>query len=45
MYLGRIVELSTIGRFSSPPLQKVAPGHVVARHLRTRETLAQGLPS
>ncbi|MEO8142759.1 MAG: dipeptide ABC transporter ATP-binding protein [Betaproteobacteria bacterium] len=28
-----------------PPLQEVAPGHVVACHLRTRETLTQGLPS
>ena len=28
-----------------PPLQEVATGHVVACHLRTRESLAQGLPS
>jgi oligopeptide transport system ATP-binding protein len=28
-----------------PPLQEVAPGHVVACHLRTRETIAQGLTS
>ena len=28
-----------------PPLQEVAPGHVVACHLRTRESLAEGLPS
>jgi oligopeptide/dipeptide ABC transporter ATP-binding protein len=32
-------------RTEDPPLQEVAPGHVVACHLRTRETLAQGLPS
>ena len=32
-------------RSEDPPLQEVAPGHVVACHLRTRETLAQGLPS
>ena len=28
-----------------PPLQEVAPGHVVACHLRTRETITQGQPS
>ena len=32
-------------RSEDPPLQEVAPGHVVACHLRTRETLALGLPS
>jgi oligopeptide/dipeptide ABC transporter ATP-binding protein len=32
-------------RTEDPPLQEVAPGHVVACHLRTSETLAQGLPS
>ena len=32
-------------RTDDPPLQEVAPGHVVACHLRTRETIAQGLPS
>jgi oligopeptide/dipeptide ABC transporter ATP-binding protein len=32
-------------RTEDPPLQEVAPAHVVACHLRTRETLAQGLPS
>jgi len=32
-------------RTEDPPLQEVAPGHVVACHLRTPETLAQGLPS
>ena len=32
-------------RSEDPPLQEVAPGHVVACHLRTRDTLAQGLPS
>ena len=28
-----------------PEMQEVAPGHVVACHLRTRETIAEGLPS
>jgi len=32
-------------RTEDPPLQEVAPGHVVACHLRTPETLAQGLPT
>jgi oligopeptide transport system ATP-binding protein len=32
-------------RSEDPPLQEVAPGHVVACHLRTRDTLSQGLPS
>ena len=32
-------------RSEDPPLQEVAPGHVVACHLRTRETIAQGLTS
>jgi len=32
-------------RTEDPPLREVAPGHVVACHLRTSETLAQGLPS
>ena len=32
-------------RSEDPPLQEVAPGHIVACHLRTPETLAQGLPS
>lgn len=32
-------------RTEDPPLQEVAPGHVVACHLRTRETLSQGLSS
>jgi len=30
-------------RTEDPPLQEVAPGHVVACHLRTRETNSQGL--
>ena len=32
-------------RTEDPPLQEVAPGHVVACHLRTRETLSQELSS
>ena len=32
-------------RTDDPPLQEVAPGHVVACHLRTRETITQGLAS
>jgi oligopeptide/dipeptide ABC transporter ATP-binding protein len=32
-------------RTEDPPLQEVAPGHVVACHLRTPETLSQELPS
>ena len=32
-------------RTEDPPLQEVAPGHVVACHLRTRETISDGLPS
>jgi oligopeptide/dipeptide ABC transporter ATP-binding protein len=32
-------------RTEDPPLQEVAPGHVVACHLRTRETLSQELPT
>jgi len=32
-------------RTEDPPLQEVAPGHVVACHLRTRETVSNGLPS
>jgi oligopeptide/dipeptide ABC transporter ATP-binding protein len=32
-------------RTEDPPLREVAPGHVVACHLRTRETISEGLPS
>ncbi len=32
-------------RSEDPPLQEVVPGHVVACHLRTRETIAQELNS
>ncbi len=32
-------------KVDDPPLQEIAPGHVVACHLRTPQTLAQGAPA